>query len=142
MTQPSRLGLKISRDYFLETFTISRLRPFARRRFKTFFPAVDSIRFRKPCFRFALILLGWKVLFIIYLPPNLSDPKIFSRLRGFEKPSLARFVNAKRLDFSCSKVFFKIVLQIFFGLLHIRAVVDWPFKIFSPRGLNSSPSLG
>ncbi len=50
--------------YFLETSTLRRLRPFRRRLFKTFFPPVVLMRARKPCLRFALILLGWKVLFM------------------------------------------------------------------------------
>jgi len=53
-----------TQSHFLYAVFAKRLRPLARRRFSTFCPAVVSLRLRKPCLRFALILLGWNVLFI------------------------------------------------------------------------------
>ena len=44
--------------------TVRRLRPFARRAFKTFLPALVAIRARKPWVRFLFKLLGWKVRFM------------------------------------------------------------------------------
>src|SRR5215467_6679493 len=78
--------------------------PFARRFFNTFLPAFVFIRFRKPCFRFALILLGWKVLFIFHLRlfPN---EKICLRIFVIEKPSLHRLVNAKTFRFLLCEFF-------------------------------------
>jgi hypothetical protein len=73
MTPIAPNDLKEERDYFFETFTVRRLRPLARRRLRTFLPALFFIRFRKPCLRFALILLGWKVLFMTQLPPNFAS---------------------------------------------------------------------
>lgn len=41
--------------------TVSRLRPFARRRFKTIRPFLVDIRTRNPCVFFRRLVLGWKV---------------------------------------------------------------------------------
>jgi hypothetical protein len=46
------------RGRFGGTVTVSRLRPFARRRFSTLRPPGVSIRAKKPCVRFLLMLLG------------------------------------------------------------------------------------
>ena len=45
--------------------TVRRLRPFRRRRAKRSCPSLSDFRFRNPCFRFRLILLGWYVLFTV-----------------------------------------------------------------------------
>src|SRR5262245_47122492 len=44
--------------------TVSRLRPFARRRFRTSCPPGVLIRARKPCVRLRRLLLGWYVRFM------------------------------------------------------------------------------
>lgn len=64
----------------LATTLAKRFRPLVRRRFKTFCPAVVFIRARKPCFRLALSLLGWKVRFMclsFVLNPCLEFMKVF-----------------------------------------------------------------
>ena len=106
--------LKEEQDYFFETFTVRRLRPLVRRRLRTFLPDWFFIRFRKPCLRFALILLGWKVLFMTRLPPNFSLKRAVFVECGFEKSSLFHFVNAKRFAFSPFKFFFQNCLANFF----------------------------
>src|SRR5438105_11762828 len=52
-----------ARAYFFGALTTSRLRPFARRRFRTVRPCLVLIRFRKPCSRLRRTLLGWYVRF-------------------------------------------------------------------------------
>jgi hypothetical protein len=44
--------------------TDRRLRPFARRALMTFWPLRVAIRALKPCVRFRLMTLGWKVRFM------------------------------------------------------------------------------
>lgn len=52
------------RARFGGTVTVNRLRPLARRRLRTLRPPGVSMRARKPCVRFLLMLLGWYVRFI------------------------------------------------------------------------------
>ena len=108
--------------YFLETFTDKRWRPFARRDFKTFLPAVVFMRFLKPCLRLALVLLGWKVLFIFF-SSHLLIQNLFAKKIPLEKTSSTSFVNAKTFNFFRKKIFsdffLKIVLQNFWVLLKI-----------------------
>ena len=47
--------------------TVRRLRPLARRRFRTCFPPGVAIRARKPCVRLRRLLLGWYVRFMFFL---------------------------------------------------------------------------
>src|SRR5205807_5300791 len=56
----SRVGIA---PYFFGALTTSRLRPFARRRFRTLRPALVALRLRKPCSRLRRTLLGWYVRF-------------------------------------------------------------------------------
>ena len=51
-------------DYFPETLTVKRLRPFARRRRMTFLPVAVSMRARNPWRRRRLVRLGCRVRFI------------------------------------------------------------------------------
>ena len=69
-------------DYLVRISGAKRLRPFERRRRKTFLPPGVLIRARKPWQRFRLILLGWYVRFIstpqnctilVYRNVSLSD---------------------------------------------------------------------
>ena len=52
------------KSYFPETVGERRLRPLARRRFRTFAPFLVDIRAKKPCVRARFFLLGCQVLFI------------------------------------------------------------------------------
>lgn len=67
------------RRHFLYAVFAKLLRPLARRRFSTFCPAVVSLRLRKPCLRFALVLLGWNVLFIAMTSSLLAGECVESR---------------------------------------------------------------
>jgi len=103
-------------NYFVETLIDNRRRPFVRRDFKTFLPAVVFIRFRNPCLRLALVLLGWKVLFIFF-SSHLLIQNLFAKKIPLEKTSSTSFVNAKTFNFFRKKIFsdffLKIVLQNF-----------------------------
>jgi hypothetical protein len=66
------------RARFGGTVTVNRLRPLARRRLMTLRPPGVSMRARKPCVRFLLILLGWYVRFIqLLLPWPLKQPNVY-----------------------------------------------------------------
>ena len=56
--------LRPTAQLHLDEVTVSRLRPFARRRFRTMRPFLVLIRTRKPCVRRRLRRLGWNVRFI------------------------------------------------------------------------------
>ena len=56
-------GKRLAQPYFLAADTASRLRPLARRRRSTSFPARVLFRFRKPWVRFRFNLDGWYVRF-------------------------------------------------------------------------------
>jgi hypothetical protein len=70
------------RAAFGGTWTVSRLRPFRRRRFSTFCPPGVAMRARKPCVRFRRKLLGWYVRFIRY--SFLSRSSDMGRAKGRE----------------------------------------------------------
>lgn len=53
-----------------EDDTVNRLRPFARRRFRTSRPFFVLIRTRNPCVRFRRLIFGWNVRF----PFMIADP--------------------------------------------------------------------
>ena len=53
-----------------EDETVSRLRPFARRRLRTSRPFLVLIRTRKPCVRLRCLVFGWNVRF----PFMIADP--------------------------------------------------------------------
>jgi len=56
--------LRPTAQFHLDEVTVSRLRPFARRRFNTVRPFLVLIRTRKPCVRRRRRRLGWNVRFI------------------------------------------------------------------------------
>ena len=56
-------GKRLGQPYFLAAETASRLRPLARRRRRTSWPARVLFRFRKPWVRFRFNLDGWYVRF-------------------------------------------------------------------------------
>lgn len=109
-----------TRFYFFETFTVRRLLPLARRRFKTFLPALLAILSRKPCLRLVLILLGWKVLFISQISIWFHrSPKFFNR--GIEKTFLSGVCQRENTEFFTPEKFLtKKPLQFFPGLLLIQ----------------------
>jgi hypothetical protein len=64
--EPDRLGkseLAPRHGYFCAARTTSRLRPLARRRFRTLRPAGVALRLRNPCSLLRRTLLGWYVRF-------------------------------------------------------------------------------
>lgn len=116
--------------YFLEIFTTRRLLPLARRRFKTFFPALLAILLRKPCLRLVLILLGWKVLFISQISIWFHrSPRFFKR--EIEKTFLTGVCQRENTRFFTPEKFSaKKPLQFFPGLLLIRISLAYrPFSI-------------
>ena len=57
------------------SYTVSRLRPFARRRFSTFRPPGVFIRERNPCVFFRRRTFGWNVLFMDKLSSRWKNPR-------------------------------------------------------------------
>lgn len=85
--------------------TETRLRPFRLRLDKTLRPPGVAMRDRKPCFLLRLILLGWKVLFIIRPREHKSFCAVFFRGEDREKEPVYQVKNFFHcLSWSCGQV--------------------------------------
>jgi hypothetical protein len=68
---------------------VSRLRPFARRRFSTFRPPFVFMRSRKPCVFARRRRLGWNVRFMNALPFPIVQPPQCSQRSWHSQPTKA-----------------------------------------------------